>query len=146
MVASESPSRQVLCPVAAALDVVGDRWTLLIIRDLLRGKSRFSEFRQSVEGITTTMLSDRLKRLEAEGIVDREFYSEHPPRAEYILTAKGHGLGLVVGALSSWGEEHCEHDLTLISRDCGHHVVPVYQCTTCDEPVPRSSVRIIEAG
>lgn len=146
MASSDSPTRQVLCPVAAALDVVGDRWTLLIIRDLLRGRSRFSEFRQSVEGITTSMLSDRLKRLEAEGIVEREFYSDHPPRAEYVLTAKGHGLGVVVGALSAWGEEHCEHDLTLVSRDCGHRVTPVYQCTTCSEGVPRSRVRIVEAG
>jgi DNA-binding HxlR family transcriptional regulator len=137
-------TRQVRCPVAATLDVVGDRWTLLIIRDLLRGYSRFSQLQQSVEGITTSMLSDRIKRLESEGVIERRFYSDHPPRAEYVLTAKGHGLGVVVGALSAWGEEHTEHDLTLVSSDCGHRVAPVYHCATCDTPVQRWRVRIVE--
>lgn len=141
-----TPGRHVLCPVAATLDVVGDRWTLLIIRDLLRGYSRFSQLQQSVEGITTSMLSDRLKRLEGEGVVERAFYSDHPPRAEYLLTSKGHALGVVVGALSAWGEEFTDHDLTLISRDCGHHVMPVYHCPTCDLPVHKSRVRIVESG
>jgi DNA-binding HxlR family transcriptional regulator len=139
-------ARQVRCPVAATLDVVGDRWTLLIIRDLLRGYSRFSQLQQSVEGITTSMLSDRIKRLESEGVIERRFYSAHPPRAEYVLTSKGHGLGVVVGALSAWGEEHTEHDLTLISSDCGHHVMPLYHCPTCNIPVQKSHVRIVESS
>lgn len=132
--------------MASALDVVGDRWTLLIIRDLLRGRSRYSELRQSVEGITTSVLSDRLKRLETEGVVTREFYSDHPPRARYVLTSKGHGLGVVVGALSAWGEEYTEHDLSLVGHECGHHVLPIYHCPTCDAPVPRSSVRIVDVS
>ena len=137
--------RAVRCPVAATLDLVGDRWTLLIVRDLLRGRTRFSQLRRSVEGVTTTMLSDRLKRLEAQEIVERQIYSDYPPRAEYVLTAKGHALGMVVGALSAWGEQYTEHDLVLVDRDCGHGVEVVYHCPKCDREAPRSRVRIVEA-
>jgi DNA-binding HxlR family transcriptional regulator len=101
---------------------------LLIVRDLLRGRTRFRQLRRSVEGVTTTMLSDRLKRLEAEGVVERQFYSEYPPRAEYVLTAKGHALGMVVGALSAWGEQFTEHDLVLVDQECGHGVEVVPLC------------------
>ncbi|MBE7519333.1 MAG: helix-turn-helix transcriptional regulator [Thermoflexaceae bacterium] len=137
--------RTVRCPVAATLDVVGDRWTLLIIRDILRGHSRYSQLRRSVEGVTTSLLSDRLKLLEREGILERSFYSQHPPRAEYLLTAKGHALGMVVGALASWGERYTEHDLTLVDKECGHGLSLVYHCDTCGRASPRSRVRIVEA-
>lgn len=135
--------RSVRCPVASALDIVGDRWTLLVIRDLLRGERRFTQLQASVEGITTSLLSDRLKLLEREGIVERQFYSEHPPRAEYLLTPKGHDLGLIVGALSAWGQRHSEHDLQLVDSECGHPVRVVYQCDECERPTPRSRVRIV---
>ncbi len=137
-------SRTIRCPVASTLDIVGDRWTLLIVRELLKGKTRYSEFRQSVEGITTTMLSERLKMLEEEGIVTRHFYTQHPPRAEYLLTAKGHGLGVVVGALAAWGEQYSDHDLALVDKDCGHGVSVVYHCDTCGREAPRSRIRIVE--
>lgn len=138
--------RTVRCPVATALDVVGDRWTLLIVRDLLRGKTRYSQLRRSVEGVTTTLLSDRLKLLEREAIIERRFYSDHPPRAEYVLTAKGHGLGVIIGALSTWGQQHAEHDLLLIDKECGHPVRVTYACEECDRPVPRSRIRIVESA
>ncbi len=136
--------RKVRCPVASTLDLVGDRWTLLIVRDLLRGRTRFSDFRDAVEGIPPSVLSDRLKTLEREGIVSRRFYSDHPPRAEYLLTAKGHELGPVVGALSRWGEKYAEHDLELVDNECGHGVAVVYHCDTCARLSPRSRIRIVE--
>ena len=138
-------NRKVRCPVASTLDLVGDRWTLQIVRDLLRGRSRFSELREAVEGIPSSVLSDRLKALEAGGVVVRRFYSDHPPRAEYVLTAKGHGLGLVVGALASWGERYSEHDLALVDNECGHGVKVVYHCDECDRTAPRSRVRMVQA-
>jgi DNA-binding HxlR family transcriptional regulator len=138
--------RTVRCPVAATLDVVGDRWTMLIIRDILRGKTRYTELRQSVEGVTTSLLADRLKLLEKEGILDRSFYSEHPPRAEYLLTAKGHALGTVVGALAAWGEKYADHDLALVDNECGHGVSIIYHCDTCGRAAPRSRIRIVDAG
>jgi len=137
--------RKIRCPVAATLDLVGDRWTLLIIRDLLRGHHRFSELQRTVEGIPASVLSERLKVLEREGIVTRRLYSEHPPRAEYVLTPKGHGLGVVVGALASWGERYAEHDLSLVDKECGHGVAVTYHCPTCDRLAPRKNVRIVPA-
>lgn len=138
-------SRSVRCPVASGLDVVGDRWTLLVVRDLLRGNRRFSDLQRTVEGIPSSVLSDRLKLLEREGVVTRRLYSDHPPRAEYLLTPKGHGLGVVVGALATWGEQYAEHDLSLVDKDCGHGVSVIYHCPTCDRLAPRKNVRIVPA-
>lgn len=137
-------ARSVRCPVAGSLDVVGDRWTLLIVRDLLRGHSRFSDLARSVEGIPGSVLSDRLRLLEREGVVIRRVYSDRPPRSEYVLTAKGHGLGVVVGALASWGERHAEHDLSIVDKECGHGVTVIYHCPICDRSSPRSRVRIVD--
>src|SRR5918912_1391089 len=74
------------CPIACSLDLIGDRWTLLVIRDLMRGKARFGDFLGSSEGIPTNILTERLKRLEDAGLVTRVPYREHPPRFEYRLT------------------------------------------------------------
>jgi DNA-binding HxlR family transcriptional regulator len=95
--------RRSSCPVACALDLLGDRWTLLLIRDLFAGKHRFGEFLASPEHIPTNILADRLKRLEAAGLIAPAAYSEHPPRYEYHLTESGHTLGPVVDALAVWG-------------------------------------------
>lgn len=97
------------CPVARAVDVVGARWTPLILRDLLlHGPRRFQDFQESLAGIAPTTLSDRLKALEKTGIVERRFYSEHPPRAEYVLTDRGRDLGPIVQAMRDWGEKYPE--------------------------------------
>jgi len=95
------------CPVARTLDIIGDRWTMLMLRDLfIDGPRKFQDFQQSLEGISPNTLSARLKRLEAHGVVERRIYDEHPPRAEYMLTAKGRELGPVLKALLMWGEKH----------------------------------------
>ena len=101
-----TPTRRSACPVACTLDVVGDRWTLLVIRDLLAGKQRFGDFLASPEKIPTNILAERLKRLEREGLIARIPYSEHPPRVEYHLTPQGRALGRAVEALATWGLEH----------------------------------------
>lgn len=95
------------CPVARTLDVVGERWSLLILRDLLRqGARKFQDFETSLAGIGPNTLSARLKRLEEAGVIERRFYERHPPRAEYVLTEKGRDLGSVLLALKAWGEKH----------------------------------------
>ncbi len=91
------------CPVARTLDILGDRWTMLVVRDLFLGQSKFSDMLESLEGISPNLLADRLKRLERRGIVERVFYSDHPPRAEYCLTEKGNELGPVIQAMAEWG-------------------------------------------
>ena len=95
------------CPVARTLDIVGDTWSILILRDLMRsGARRFQDFERSLKGISPTTLSARLKRLEDAGIVERRFYEQHPPRAEYLLTGRGSDLRPVLKALLQWGERH----------------------------------------
>lgn len=106
-----SPSKEISpprsdCPIACALDLTGDRWTLLIVRDLFKGKHRFSEFLGSDEGIKSNILTDRLKRLERSGLVTRSRYQEHPPRYEYHLTAEGRSLSPVLRAMFAWGRAH----------------------------------------
>ena len=91
------------CPIARALDIVGERWTILILRDLAFGVSRFKEILRSLDGIPSNLLSSRLKRLEDQGIVERSFYSQHPPRAEYTLTCKGQRLIPLLSVLAEWG-------------------------------------------
>ena len=94
------------CPVACTLDILGDRWTLLVVRDLLAGKRRFGDLLLSPERIPTNILAERLKRLEREGLVVRVPYSEHPPRVEYELTPGGRELGQALEVLAHWGRKH----------------------------------------
>ncbi len=95
------------CPIARTLDVVGDRWTILILRDLVvDGPRKFQDFERSLRGISPNTLSTRLKRLEEEGIIERRFYEQHPPRAEYLLTDKGSDFRPVLRALLEWGQRH----------------------------------------
>jgi DNA-binding HxlR family transcriptional regulator len=95
------------CPIARTLDIIGERWTILILRDLVVGGPRkFHDFERSLAGISPNTLSARLKRLEDAGIVERRFYEQHPPRAEYLLTEKGNELRPVLRALLDWGRTH----------------------------------------
>ena len=94
------------CPVAAALDVLGDRWTLLVLRDLFWGKRRYGEFLESPEGIPTNILAQRLVRLEDHSLLSKDPYQDHPPRYEYKITKKGRELLPTLLALAKWGEKH----------------------------------------
>jgi DNA-binding HxlR family transcriptional regulator len=97
------------CPVGRTLDVIGERWTILILRDLFKkGALRFQDFERSLEGASSNTLSARLKGLMDRGIIDRRFYEEHPPRAEYFLTDKGRTLGPILKALYEWGKKHAK--------------------------------------
>ena len=95
------------CPIARSLDIIGERWTILILRDLVRfGPRKFHDFERSLSGISPNTLSMRLKRLEDAGVVERRFYEQHPPRAEYVLTEKGSELRPLLKALLEWGKRH----------------------------------------
>jgi DNA-binding HxlR family transcriptional regulator len=99
-------ARRSRCPVACTLDVLGDRWSLLVVRDLVRGKRRYGEFLESPEGIPTNILADRLKQLAAKGVIRSHRYSRHPPRLEYELTPKGEELRPILRAMVDWGVRH----------------------------------------
>lgn len=93
------------CPAARALESVGDWWSILILRDALQGLTRFDEFQQSL-GVAPNILSRRLKHLTNEGLFERRLYASHPPRHDYVLTAKGRDFYPVAVALFAWGNRH----------------------------------------
>lgn len=95
------------CPVARTATIISGRWTALILRDLFLNKAcRYNEFLTSLSGIAPNTLSERLKMLENEGLIERRFYEDHPPRAEYILTEKGRELGPILRAMRDWGTRY----------------------------------------
>jgi DNA-binding HxlR family transcriptional regulator len=131
------------CPVAKTLELIGDRWTLLVVRDLLPGTRRFQDLLASLAGIAPNILSDRLRLMEEHGLVSRRLYSEHPPRAEYELSAKGRELGVIVGALAAWGSRHVYRRASLVHEGCGHPVKLGYFCSDCGGRVKGAEVRLV---
>jgi DNA-binding HxlR family transcriptional regulator len=130
------------CPVAKTLEIVGDRWTLLIVRDLLGGTRRFQDLQEGLPGLAPNILSDRLKLMEAHGLVARRLYSDHPPRAEYALSAKGQELAVVIGALASWGSRHAYTRSRLVDADSGQEVRLGYFRSDTGQRVSGRSVRL----
>jgi DNA-binding HxlR family transcriptional regulator len=126
------------CSIARSLSVVGDRWTLLILREAFLRTRRFEDF-QSHLGMTRHRLADRLRKLVEHGILERVRYEEHPPRYEYRLTDKGRDLYPVIVSLVSWGDRWMAGDagvpLELVHRDCGHTVTPRLMCPDCQRPI-----------
>lgn len=107
-------SRRSDCAVACTLDVLGDRWSLLIVRDLFFAEQlRYADLAGSPEAIPTNTLAERLRRLEEAGIVTRDRYSDHPPRHSYRLTERGRALGPVLDAMATWGVGHLPGTLRL---------------------------------
>jgi DNA-binding HxlR family transcriptional regulator len=107
---------QELCSVARTLEIVGDRWTWLIVRDAFLGITKFAEFRESL-GIAPNVLTERLNRLVDEGIFERALYSEQPARYEYLLTQKGSDLFVGLNALRQWGDQYlCAKPMRLLRR------------------------------
>lgn len=102
----KKPGKRSCCPISCTLDIIGDRWTLLVIRDLLLGRSHFKEFAQSPEKIATNILSNRLARLLDHDIVETYPSDLHPGRDAYQLTKKGKSLGRIVKTVADWGLEN----------------------------------------
>ncbi len=106
----DAPDPRSICPLTGALDLIGDKWTLVLIRDMLVfGKTRYSEFLNSPESIPTNILADRLKRMCKWGLIEATPYRRKPLRYEYRLTEAGRALGPVMDALAQWGLEHLDH-------------------------------------
>lgn len=102
----QAECKRSVCPAASALDILGDKWTLLVVRDLLMGKSTYGELQASPEKVPTNILADRLKRLEAAGLLYREPYQQRPVRYAYRLTEMGQDLGPVLEAMMLWASRY----------------------------------------
>jgi len=126
------------CSVARALSVIGDRWTLLIVRDAFLGVRRFEDFQSSL-GLTRHRLADRLRKLVEQGIFQRVPYQEKPQRFEYRLTEKGRDLYPVIVSLVGWGDRWMAGEagapIELVHRPCGHRITPRFVCPDCGQPV-----------
>ena len=122
-------------PLAEALARVGDRWTLLVVEALLPGPSRFNDLLGQIPGIAANILSDRLKRLEREGLLVARPYSERPPRAVYHLTAEGSELAGALRLLAYWGSGHADPAQAPRHPACGTPVEARWYCPTCDRLV-----------
>jgi DNA-binding HxlR family transcriptional regulator len=107
------------CAIANSLDILGDKWSLLVVRDLLHGKHTYGKLALSPERIPTNILADRLERLESAGIVTRSPYQQHPVRYTYTLTPKGSALGEVLLAYVRWGKQHIPGTVTLSQGPAG---------------------------
>ncbi|MGH7911701.1 MAG: winged helix-turn-helix transcriptional regulator [Candidatus Dormibacteraceae bacterium] len=135
------------CPIARTLDVIGEWWTLLIVRDALFGARRFEEFRRI--GMGDNILASRLRMLVGAGILDRRRYQRRPDRYEYVLTERGVGLAPVIGALRSWGRRWTEgEDLspTVVHAVCGNEVEVATRCPHCEREVEMHELRSVPAG
>jgi DNA-binding HxlR family transcriptional regulator len=122
-------------PLGAALERVGDRWSLLVVEALLVGPRRFNELQTQVGGIAANILSDRLKRLEGEHVVIATPYSERPLRLVYELTAEGQELAGALRLLADWGSRVSREAQPLRHAVCGTPVEARWYCPTCDRPV-----------
>ncbi|HEV2634670.1 MAG TPA: helix-turn-helix domain-containing protein [Actinocrinis sp.] len=140
LVMADLPAGPRPCSIAAALDLLGERWSLLVIRELDYGVHRFAKI-AGFTGAARDILADRLRKLEAAGIVERRQYSEHPPRYEYHLTEAGRELLPVLLSLKQWGDKWATDQPAVTFRhDCGHPLELDYVCHDCGRPVVRGSL------
>jgi DNA-binding HxlR family transcriptional regulator len=133
------------CSVARCLEVIGEWWTPLILRDLFMGISRFDDF-QARLGIARNILAGRLNRLVKAGVVEKVPYQAHPPRFDYRLTEKGVDLWKVLTAMREWGdrwEAPAGPSVQMVHRACGNTTTTSMVCSDCGEPLDRRQVRLV---
>jgi len=133
------------CSVAQCLEVVGEWWSMLILRDVFLGVTRFDQFQERL-GISRNILNQRLGRLVDEGVLEKVSYSEHPPRYDYRLTDKGRDLWPVLTAMRQWGDQYAAPDgppLEVIHRGCGQVSQAVLTCSACGDPMTVRDARAV---
>lgn len=132
MVATATPRS---CSIANALEVIGERWSLLALREVFMGVHRFDQIAKNT-GASRDILATRLKKLVEVGVLAKTLYSEHPPRSEYHLTATGRELHTVLLSLMHWGDRHVTQGPPPIdwTHTCGHRFEPAFTCSRCGGP------------
>lgn len=138
------------CSIAATLEVVGDPWTLLILRDAFNGVKRFEQWQERL-GVARNVLAARLKSLVIHGVMEARRYSERPPRQEYVLTAKGRALSPVLLTMTEWGDQHVygvgKGPVHFVHKTCGHDFHPRIACEACGDVIDgRDLSRVVHEG
>ncbi len=133
-----------VCSVAQTLEIIGERWTMLVLRETFLGTRRFEDFQHNI-GCARNILSDRLQKLVGNGILERRRYQDRPPRFEYRLTEKGIDLYPTLVALMQWGDRYVAGDrgpaIVLEHKACGHEITPEFVCPHCGERVHARAMR-----
>lgn len=133
------------CNIAQTLNIIGDKWSLLILHRLFIGYETYMEILEGLEGIPTNLLSERLKTLEYDGLINKELYQDHPPRYKYILTEKGMDLVDVFNSLVLWGEKHLNKcHKKLVHNKCNHTIELKYHCPECSIYVDSNELIVID--
>lgn len=143
---SPAPSTPRTCSIASALEVIGERWTLLVLREINYGVHRFDAIQRN-SGAPRALVDKRLKTLVGAGIVERRQYSDRPPRYEYHPTEAGDELRPVLTLLNSWGTRwlpDAPHTQEVFEHDCGHEALPYLACETCRRPIRGDDLTISE--
>jgi DNA-binding HxlR family transcriptional regulator len=132
------------CSVTDALALLGDRYTLPLVREIAFGNVRFNDL-VALTGAPRSLLAGRLRKLEAEGVVERRPYSDHPPRHEYRLTDAGRELLPIVLALKEWGDRHCNAGVqkAVFRHSCGAELHPAVVCAACGEPALEDGLDVV---
>jgi len=136
------------CSIAATLEIIGDRWTILILRDAFRGVRRFDEIQHDL-GIARNVLTDRLTKLVDHGVLTKRKYQDRPARYEYRLTPKGVDLSPALVALMRWGDKHIAGEdapTVLVHESCGTPLDQTFICWDCDTTVEPSAIRSKPGG
>jgi DNA-binding HxlR family transcriptional regulator len=133
------------CNIAQTLNIIGDKWTLLILRQIMMGQDTYSKMQQKLEGIPSNLLSNRLKCLEDDGLITSNLYQAHPPRYRYVLTDSGKDLSDVFNSIILW----CERNLKkchrkLIHSECGQKFKMTYYCPECDKNISQDDIIMTE--
>ena len=141
-IATQTTASPGIDSITAALDVIGDRWSLLVLRGVFRGLHRFSDLRDDL-GIASNLLTTRLRRLVDAEVLEKVQYSNRPTRYEYRLTDAGRDLSPVLISLMQWGDQHRSNGrppTVLFHSTCGSRVHNVTQCAACNEPVEATQI------
>ena len=137
-----------VCSIARTLDIVGEKWALLVVREVFLGDRRFDEMVRCT-GAPRDTLAARLRTLVAAGVLERRQYSEHPARFEYYLTGAGRDLYPVIATLMRWGDTYLAGDdgpPLVLEHTCGHRLVAQLVCQACGEPVESGQARIVRSA
>ena len=133
------------CNMAQTLNIIGDKWSLLILHRIFIGYETYKEIKDGLEGIPTNLLSERLKTMEIDELIVRELYQDHPPRYKYTLTEKGMDLVDVFNSLMLWGQKHLSKCYKkLVHKDCNGHIEHRYYCKECNKYIDANEIEVID--
>ncbi|WP_147804403.1 winged helix-turn-helix transcriptional regulator [Alkalicoccus halolimnae] len=133
------------CNIAQTLNLVGDRWTMLVLHEVLVGRETFNYMKQQLTGISANILSERLKHLEQLGLIESTLYSDHPPRHSYRPTESGQAFSKVFDSMLIWGRDHLDECYKkLVHTECQSEVAIDYYCACCEKRVSQEEVQPVE--